>query len=216
MAGSSLALFDDAVRAAPGTCLAAGTAAVQRQQQQQDLYSNALAGALVLFKVQEVAQRKPLTQALDCSLQEWYSELDVRPANALQFDAVRQAADRVREAAAESGITGHINARRLLPVLTFGRRRLERLRQQLAEQLQLLGVDPRWHTLHDVGRAAADAVSSDSDDDELGAVINGRQEGSPVSELRAQLGSWAAQQPGQDDVAAAIKAGGRSVRYVLE
>jgi hypothetical protein len=212
-AGCCPGLRGNANSAAPDTSMGAGTATVQ-QQQQQHLYRDAIAGASVLFNVQEVAMRGPIAQALHSSLSDWHSSLDVCPAFPRQYRAMRQVAERVREAAQNSGITAEINTRHLMCALSFGRQRLERLRQQLAQQLQQLsmGVDPSWRTLHDVG-AAAGAVSSDSDDDEFGAAADDeKQQGSG---LGARLGLWTAQQAVQDDVAAAIKAGGSSIRCVL-
>jgi hypothetical protein len=179
----------------------------QAAEQQQQLHRAALEGALLLFQAQEQALQEPSQQLQSSSTPGWFSQRNCQPASTAHYIELLTVAEQVLREAQRMGLAGNLNAQQLMPAVCFGRERLEQLQQQLAQQLQQLGLHPSWHTLHDAGSAAGDASSEST----AGSGSEGLTE--QPSRWQQWVGSrQQQQQAAKGDVAAAVKAGGQSIR----
>uniref|UniRef100_A0A383WHG4 MYND-type domain-containing protein n=1 Tax=Tetradesmus obliquus TaxID=3088 RepID=A0A383WHG4_TETOB len=176
------------------------------------LHKAALAGALLLFQAQAEALQEPWRQLEGNAVSDWQSSRDSEPADATQWVELFTVTEQVCAQAQRMGLAGSIDLLQLMPAVSFGREELQRLQQQLAQQMQRLGLHPSWHTLRNVGAAAAGGVGSDSSSDSEAGSGHGWGSG-----WQLWGGSRQQQQhPAQADATAAVKAGGRSVRTLIE
>jgi hypothetical protein len=239
-AAAATGAADDLAAAVPSAAAAASNGSERQQAPPaakgtgalQQLYRATLKGALILFAAHRCAFQSVLDSAFgqlvlhDAFLQQCSDEY-LR--QAIGNSAMQYIAEQAYSGACRRGIRSIEAPEQLLPAMCFGQEQLLQLRWRVGQQLQQLGVDGNWLTLHAVAASVGAGTSrSDSDTDSAGSDSQGgRSNGgsSRVQHARGSsssrggwLGGWQQQQQHAEeeddpcDLAAAVRAGGHGLR----